>query len=74
VDINVLREYQAYAYFFFVAFLVFLLYGYIYHLYKSEKDGVRDYEKYANIALDDEITSKPIEDNTPKNKEKEGAK
>ena len=74
MDIETLREYQAYGYFFLTAILVFLLYGYIYHLYKSEKDGVNDYEKYSNLALEDDITSKPIEDNTPKNKEKEGAK
>jgi cytochrome c oxidase cbb3-type subunit 4 len=39
-----------------------MLYGYIIHLYRSEKKGERDYEKYGNIALDDEITSKPVED------------
>ena len=42
-------------------FLVILLYGYIIHLYRSEKKGEKDYEKYANIALDDEIDSTPIE-------------
>ncbi len=52
---------QAYAYFGLTAFLVLVLYGYIYHLYSSEKKGTRDYEKYANIALDDEITDKPVE-------------
>lgn len=54
-------EIQAYAYFGFTAFLVVVLYGYIYHLYSSEKKGTRDYEKYANMALDDEITDKPVE-------------
>jgi cytochrome c oxidase cbb3-type subunit 4 len=43
-------------------FLVIMLYGYIIHLYRSEKKGERDYEKYGNIALDDSITSTPIED------------
>lgn len=52
---------QAYAYFFFTGFLVLVLYAYIYHLYSSEKKGTRDYEKYGNIALDDEITDKPVE-------------
>jgi len=56
-----LAEIQAYAYFFFTALLVFLLYGYIFHLYRSQKNGTRDYEKYGNIALDDEPSSKPIE-------------
>ena len=53
---------QAYAYFFFVAFLVVVLYSYIYHLYSAKKKSGRDYEKYGNIALNDEITDQPIEE------------
>jgi cytochrome c oxidase cbb3-type subunit 4 len=67
-----LEEFAPYGYFFLTAFMVFILYGYIMHLYKSEKTGQRDYEKYGNIALDDEITSKPVEENEKK-KEKKGA-
>lgn len=52
---------QAYAYFFFTAFLVVVLYAYIYHLYSSQRKGKRDYEKYGNIALNDEVTDQPIE-------------
>jgi cytochrome c oxidase cbb3-type subunit 4 len=38
-----------------------MLYGYIYHLYTKKKsaDGI-DYEKYANIALDDDINDTPV--------------
>jgi len=57
-----ISEIQGYASFFMTIFLVIMLYGYIVHLYRSEKKGERDYEKYGNIALDDEITSVPIED------------
>jgi cytochrome c oxidase cbb3-type subunit 4 len=57
-----IREIQGYASFFMTIFLVIMLYGYIIHLYRSEKKGERDYEKYGNIALDDTITSTPIED------------
>ena len=57
-----IRELQAYASFFMTIFLVVMLYGYIIHLYRSEKKGERDYEKYGNIALDDEIDSKPVDD------------
>jgi cytochrome c oxidase cbb3-type subunit 4 len=69
-----IRELQAYANFFFTVFLVFLLYGYIIHLYRSEKKGERDYEQYANIALNDEITDAPVERNpkTIDKKEKGG--
>lgn len=57
-----IAEIQAYAYFIFTGLLVALLYGYIYHLYSSEKKGTRNYEKYADIALNDEITDKPVEE------------
>ena len=57
-----IRNIQGYANFFMTIFLVIVLYGYIIHLYRSEKKGEKDYEKYGNIALDDEITSTPIDD------------
>ena len=57
-----LRNLQGYASFFMSLFLVVMLYWYIIHLYRSEKKGERDYEKYGNIALDDEVTSTPVED------------
>jgi len=60
---------QAYGYFFLTAFLVFVLYGYIYHLYSSERKGERDYEKYGNIALNDEVTDKPVEEISKKDDE-----
>ena len=59
MDIN---AFSAYGYIFFTVFLVVVLYGYIYHLYSSEKKGTRNYEKYGDIALNDEITDKPVEE------------
>ncbi len=56
-----LKEIQGYLYFFFILFLTAILYGYIVHLYRSEKKGERDYEKYGKMALDDELDSKPVE-------------
>lgn len=66
-----IEEYQGYGYFFLTALMVFLLYGYIFHLYKSEKTGRRDFEKYGKIALDDDITSEPVDpmDNNDKKEE-----
>jgi len=54
---------QGYAFFFFTIFLVVILYGYILHLYRSEKKGERDYEKYGKMALDDELDDRPVEAN-----------
>ena len=64
---------QAYAYFAFTGLMVALLYGYIYHLYSSEKKGKRDFEKYANMALDDEVTDKPVEEVSKKETDKKEA-
>lgn len=41
--------------------LVTFLYGYVYHLYSSQAKGVKDYEKYANLALNDNLDDEPIE-------------
>ncbi len=58
---DTIRTVQAYGYFFFVMFLVIILYSYIYHLYSSEKKGTKNYEQYGNIAVDDELSDRPIE-------------
>ncbi|SFO93147.1 cytochrome c oxidase, cbb3-type, CcoQ subunit [Hydrogenimonas thermophila] len=63
-----IRELQAYAYFFFTVFLTVILYAYILHLYRAEKKGTRNYEKYGKLALDDELDSAPVE---PKEEMKE---
>jgi len=55
-----IRNLQGYASFFMTIFMVVMLYWYIVYLYRSEKKGEKDYEKLGNIALDDEIDSKPI--------------
>ena len=64
-----LGEFQAYGFFALTLFLVVMLYGYIYHLYSSEKKGTRDYEKYGKMALNDEITDELIEKKEDSTKE-----
>lgn len=65
-----IRELQGYANFFMTIVLVVLLYAYIVYLYRSEKKGEKDYEKLGNIALDDEVDSKPINTSSVDPKEK----
>ncbi len=65
-----IRDLQGYASFFMTIFLVAVLYWYIIYLYRSEKKGEKDYEKLGNIALDDEIDSKPINDSSATPSEK----
>ena len=66
-----IRELQGYANFFMTIFLVIMLYCYIIHLYRSEKKGESDYERFGKIALDDEIDSKPIVPNPKTQNENE---
>ena len=61
MELETLREFQAYGYFFFTIVLVVILYGYMYHLYTSKKKRGKDYEEYSKIALDDNIDSTPIQ-------------
>ena len=56
-----IRELQAYGYFFLTAFLAITLYAYFFHLFKSEKTGRRNYEKYSKLALNDEIGGEILE-------------
>lgn len=63
MDAQTIRELQAYGFFFFVVFLVCILYGYCYHLYKSERTGRRNYEKYSKLALQDELDGSVLEQN-----------
>jgi cytochrome c oxidase cbb3-type subunit 4 len=53
-----------------VTFVVF--YSYAYSIYKRDKTGERDFEKYSNLVLDDGIDSKPLETREKKDNNKKG--
>lgn len=59
--ISLVSSYQKELYLSVTILLVVFLYGYIYHLYSSQKNGTRDYEKYANLALNDNLDDELIE-------------
>ncbi|MFG5109108.1 cytochrome c oxidase, cbb3-type, CcoQ subunit [Campylobacter lari] len=42
--------------------LVIFLYGYIFSLYRRQKNGTCDYENYANLALKDRLDDEVIEE------------
>jgi len=63
-----IAELQAYAYLIGTVIAVVVLYSYIVYLYKSEKSGDKDYEKYGKLALDDNIDSEPLVEHSPKAK------
>jgi cytochrome c oxidase cbb3-type subunit 4 len=60
---------QGYAKFFIVAFVFIVFYSYAYSIYKRDKSGERDFERYSDLVLDDSIKSKPLEDNREENEE-----
>jgi len=72
LEIETIRELQAYGYLLMIVLLTIGLYAYIHHLYKTQREGKRDYEKYSNLALHDDIDSTPVEKHT-KEKNEEGA-
>ncbi len=63
-----IAELQAYAYLIGTVIAVIVLYSYVVYLYKSEKSGEKDYEKYGKLALDDNIDSKPLVENESRTK------
>ena len=71
MDYETIRIIQGYAYWFITLLLVILLYSYVYHLYKSQKSGKIDYEKYARLALDDNLEDDLIEIRNKKERKEE---
>ncbi|RAX55148.1 cytochrome c oxidase, cbb3-type, CcoQ subunit [Helicobacter sp. 16-1353] len=56
-----LIEARGYIYFIVTILLVVFLYSYIYYMYKAQRSGKKDYEKYGRLALDDDILDTPVE-------------
>lgn len=59
--VEAIVEFRGYLYFIATILLVVFLYSYIYYMYKAQRTGTKDYEKYARLALDDNITDTPLE-------------
>ncbi len=70
MEMETIRTLQAYGYVIGTGFCAVMFYGYIYHLYSSERKGTRNYEKYGKIAVDDELDSTPLETTSPWEKKK----
>lgn len=66
-----IRELQAYGYAFGSVVFAVVFYTYVYRMYTSKKRGGKDYEKYADIALNDSISDSPVEKIEPINEDKE---
>ena len=62
MEYETLMTIQAYAKFALLTLTFVVYYSYAYSIYKRDKKGERDFESYSNLALDDSIESKPLEE------------
>ena len=62
MDYETLLTVQGYAKFFLILVVFIVFYSYAYSIYKREKTGERDYEKYSNLVHDDSSVSSPLEE------------
>ena len=62
MDYEILLTVQGYAKFFLILVVFIVFYSYAYSIYKRDKTGERDYEKYSNLVHDDSSVSSPLEE------------
>jgi len=61
MDQETLLTIQGYGKFFIILFVFIVFYSYAYSIYKRQKTGERDFEKYSNLVHDDSLDSCPLE-------------
>ena len=62
MDYETLLTVQGYAKFFLLLAVFIAFYSYAYSIYKRDKTGERDYEKYSKLVHDDSSVSSPLEE------------
>ena len=62
MDYETLLTVQGYAKFILILVVFIVFYSYAYSIYKRDKTGERDYEKYSNLVHDDSSVSSPLEE------------
>ena len=62
MDYETLLTVQGYAKFFLLLAVFIIFYSYAYSIYKRDKSGEKDYEKYSNLVHDDSSVSSPLEE------------
>ena len=72
MDYETLLTVQGYAKFFILLFVFIVFYSYAYTIYKRQRTGERDYEKYSNIVHDDSSDSEPLEEREKNDKLEKG--
>ena len=62
MEYETLLTVQGYAKFFLVLAVFIIFYSYAYSIYKRDKTGERDFEKYSKLVHDDSSVSTPLEE------------
>lgn len=62
MDYDSLLTLQGYSRFFMILVIFIIFYSYAYSIYKRDKTGERDYEKYSKLVHDDSSVSAPLEE------------
>ena len=70
MDYETLLTVQGYAKIALITVVFVIFYSYAYSIYKRDKKGERDFEKYSDLVLDDSIESAPLEDRRKENNKK----
>ena len=62
MDYETLLTVQGYDKFFLILAVFIIFYSYAYSMYKRDRTGEKDYEKYSNLVHDDSSVSPPLEE------------
>lgn len=62
MDQETLLMVQGYAKFFLILVVFIIFYSYAWSIYRRDKKGERDFEKYSNLVHDDSHVSPPLEE------------
>ncbi len=61
MDQETLMTIAGYGKFFILLFVFVMFYSYAYSIYKRQRTGERDFEKYTSLVHDDSLDSAPLE-------------
>ncbi len=61
MDQETLMTIAGYGKFFILLFIFILFYGYAFSIYKRQRSGERDFEKYSDLVLNDSLDAAPLE-------------
>jgi len=61
MDQETLMTIGGYGKFFILSFIFIMFYAYAFSIYKRQRSGERDFEKYSDLVLNDSLDAAPLE-------------